>query len=137
MHPTQNPPTTTTPAAEITPAVILRGAARYLELHGWHRGDAFQPDTGRPFPPACALGAIQAAVTGTANRVTSADIPAMCSAELVLAAHLDDDPDRLDTDPFELIGDWNDHADRTAAQVITALTEAADDWDRIHTGGTR
>lgn len=138
MHPTHTPPTGA--CAEPTPAEILRCAATYIRRHGWHQGDAFAADTDQLFPPACALGAIHAAVTGTATlSLKGSDVASLRGAERVLAAHLHVDLDRLDTDqPFDLIGDWNDEPDRTAAQVVAALHEAAEDWERIHhTGGTR
>jgi hypothetical protein len=35
-------------------------------------------------------------------------------------------------------GHWNDDKGRTLTEVIEALTDAADDWDRTHhTGGAR
>ena len=60
MHRTQNP---TSSAADtdnrsvVTPADILRGAARYLEEHGWHRGAYYDTTTDKPFPPADVVGA--------------------------------------------------------------------------------
>ena len=47
MHRTHHP---TSPAADldnpgvVTPANILRGAASYLETHGWHQGTYFASD---------------------------------------------------------------------------------------------
>ena len=34
--------------------------------------------------------------------------------------------------PTDIIGGWNDQHGQTAAAVIAALRDAADDWDRIH-----
>jgi len=133
MHPTHTPPAT----AEPTPADILRGAATYLTTHGWHQGDAFRRDTGQPFPPACTLGAIHVAATGTTGSLNSStDIFVLRHTEQVLAAYLELGLDLIDTDSFELIADWNDESDRTTEQVTAALNDAADDWDRIH-GGAR
>src|SRR5690242_5380342 len=74
MHRTHHP---TSPAADpdnpgvVTPADILRGAARYLDTHGWHQGTYFASDdlgtrvTDEPFPAACVVGAIAMAAYGT------------------------------------------------------------------------
>ena len=37
----------------------------------------------------------------------------------------------------DVVGDWNDDADRTADEVIDILRDAADDWDSRHPGGAR
>src|SRR4051812_6352319 len=67
MHRTHNP---TAPAADtddpsvVTPADILRGAARYLQLHGWIQHAYYGGDDTAAFPPACADGAIGMAAYG-------------------------------------------------------------------------
>ena len=61
MHRTHNPTGFT---VEVTPAVILRGAARYLETHGWTQGDYYATIAEDPFPAACADGAIGMAAYG-------------------------------------------------------------------------
>ncbi len=75
MQPTQN--TVTQP---VTPARVLRDAARYLLGFGWHQGCLFDvdPDTvdptdlPDPTPPACVLGAVLVAVYGTPERALRA-----------------------------------------------------------------
>ena len=61
MHRTQNPNASAADTIDdatlvVTPADILRGAARYLETHGWIQGNYYNADGGA-FPAACALGA--------------------------------------------------------------------------------
>ncbi len=60
MNPTQNRPAT----GELSPAVVLRGAARYLQSHGWTQGTYYPNGSTSPFPPACLVGAISMAVHG-------------------------------------------------------------------------
>lgn len=148
MQPTQKP--SVEPAigpaivAVTTPAATLRDAALYLERHGWTQGLFFDLASDGPFPPACAMGAIRMAVYGS----TSADTDTINSVQPalvvntyrhfagyldpVLIADLDQRPD-ASYSASDIIGDWNDCADRTAAEVITILRDAADDWDRTHT----
>ncbi|MDQ1677779.1 MAG: hypothetical protein QOC93_2923 [Actinomycetota bacterium] len=135
--------------AEPTPADLLRGAAAYIEAHGWHQGALYNrvenPDT----PPACTVGAVY--ITGCGLPVAAIDMIAVTDplghirdALHALLGHLDGTDRPLDLDrledhlvAYELhIGDWNDHADRTITQVTTALRDAADEWDRRNpTGG--
>jgi len=145
MHPTHTPPG----ADELTPADILRCAALYLSQRGWHQGDMFADPT-QPFPAACAQGAIRMAVCGsptiaytreTAHRVDQA---VAVLATWLAFTYLDESRPEFTAihhgDPTtvtEIVGDWNDEADRTATEVFAALSGAADDWDRIHGGGLR
>src|SRR4051794_10897029 len=79
------PPATADP--ELTPAVLLRGAALYLTRHGRTVGEFFaNSDAEYPFPAACASGAINIAAhgrpilscdDGTDDAVTDAAITAM------------------------------------------------------------
>jgi hypothetical protein len=39
-------------------------------------------------------------------------------------------------EPFDVVTEWNDDADRTAGDVITALNNAADEWEHTHTHRT-
>ncbi|SCG80631.1 hypothetical protein GA0070609_6552 [Micromonospora echinaurantiaca] len=143
MNPTQNQHHIPGALADLSPADILRCAARYLELRGWTQGVYYAPSQDdNPFPPACVAGAIAVAVYGhripvphehknpAAARGYSRTLDA-------LTCHLDTagpDPARpyhegdLDTDPFE----WNDRPGRTAEQVISTLRAAADDYDWSH-----
>ena len=146
MHRTQNPTgpaaDTDLPAVDVTPADILRGAARYLELHGWTQGD-YYARTGEPFPPADMTGAIAVATFGYIT-----DCPFYEPAPIVreywqtveiLAVYLDGvelfNPDADHGSPYR----WNDDPARTAEQVITVLRAAADDYDRTRAadGGAR
>ena len=70
MHPTHPTPARPAQAVDISPADILRGAARYLELHGWTQGDYYAPTPASPlpFPPACAVGALY---TAARRRITA------------------------------------------------------------------
>ncbi|WP_433789317.1 DUF6197 family protein [Actinoplanes sp. CA-252034] len=145
--------TTPTPDldATMTPADLLRGAAVYLQQHGWTRHQFFDmtADTAGPFPPACASGAIMTAATGrslaTGMLVIDGDDTAEAIAAIramrVFAAWIDLEytaNDGYGNSAIDVIGDWNDFADRTLNEVIEALTDAANEWDTIHhTGGAR
>jgi hypothetical protein len=134
MHPTHQP--ATGPRSEPTPADILRGAALYLERHGWTRFVYF--DGTRPTPAACAQGAIVIAAYGQAT-----DSPYnMNVPERRLFAHtIDffDDYLRGTTDPEDDDYNatvWNDNPTRTVAEVIAGLRAAAEAWEHSH-GGVR
>ncbi|MEU9516770.1 hypothetical protein [Micromonospora sp. NPDC048169] len=146
MKATHNPPT----AASVTPADLLRMAALYLRRHGWHQGTYYAPTTDTPTPPACAVGAIGMACTGhpvhhwydldTDERITYlAAIAAFVDYldDFAPVFHIDEDGYLLDEhiSPYS----WNDEPGRTAEQVITALENAAEEWDRLHNqeGGNR
>jgi hypothetical protein len=140
MHPTH---ATTDRAA--TPADILRGAARYLEIYGWHTG-ALYPDPkpttttktrpGNLFPPACALAAIRTATCGRVVRLheslTTDEKLTTAAAEKAFLGYLDTSFAGDDDHVPDAIADWNDENDRTLTDVVTALRDAATDWDRIH-----
>ncbi len=138
MHPTHP----CARAVDITPADILRGAARYLEVHGWTQGLYYRP-TGNPFPAACATGAIAMAVYGyqSDDPYQPADRHGLREFTRALDALVDvinrTDPPfvnaELDgwdtaTSPFC----WNDAHGQTAAHVIATLRQAADDYDWTH-----
>jgi hypothetical protein len=137
MHPTHNPPSEPASTGDITPAVILRGAARYLELHGWIQG-AYYDATDNPFPAACAAGAIGMAAFGDIQLPHDEHTaPGACDYHWtcdVLADYLDRtghveppaDDDWASPNPF----DWNDRPSHTAEQVITTMRAAADDYER-------
>ncbi|MFB6396180.1 DUF6197 family protein [Polymorphospora lycopeni] len=137
MKATHQPPTT----GDTTPADLLRGAALYIERHGWNQGAFFQLPTRHRLAPACAMGALRIAATGTTDSIILDDVfTQVLAAQAILANHLEPDYDHttdLEADlNFEVISDWNDDGDRTAAEVVTALRDAADTWDRLHpTGG--
>ena len=148
MHPTHPPafqltiPASADPA--LTPALLLRCAARYLDTYGRTTGEFFDLLSDQVFPPACAGGAINIAAhgrpilcsdDGADDAVTDAAITAM----RVFAAHLDADYAAGDTtvSAIDIIGGFNDDPHTTDTDVIAALTAAADDWDRLHPGGAR
>ncbi|GFJ87847.1 DUF6197 family protein [Phytohabitans rumicis] len=54
----------TADVTEATPAVILRGAALYLQRHGWHQGSLYADDRTNPTPAACIQGGIGMAAFG-------------------------------------------------------------------------
>ncbi len=126
----------------LTPADLLRGAATYLRRHGWIKGTIFDLLSPEPFPPACAIGAINMATYGRPilNADDNHDDPEtdqVIRALRVFASTLDPDYDPFETSAVDLIGDWNDQPSRTRHDVVQALTEAADDWDTAHTGRAR
>jgi hypothetical protein len=139
MHRTQNP---TGPAADtddtppVTPADILRGAARYLEIHGWHRRDYYATTT-VPFPAADVAGAIGMAAHGGFHDVPCLDGPnvrdytrayAYLTTYLVDQGAIADDPDR---GPMN-VDWWNDQPTQTAGNVAATLRAAADEYDWQH-----
>ncbi|GIJ44517.1 hypothetical protein Val02_14030 [Virgisporangium aliadipatigenens] len=142
MHPTQKPAST---AVEETfnPAQALRGAALYLERHGWIPSDAYAWTATPPaFPAATARDAIAYAVLGAPIDTTDdyLDREAHGDFEYALGVFADFlywtgnavdhlDVDIADLDIYDVATRWNDAPDRTAEQVITALRDAADDFD--------
>ncbi|MFC7547173.1 hypothetical protein [Plantactinospora sp. GCM10030261] len=140
MNPTHNPPRAA--LGDITPADILRCAAHYLQTHGWIQGNYYPPTTTDAFPSACVVGAISMATFG---RLTYAplDLPYEQRRDFnraldVLIDYLtrtepcDDDEDPLPDDDRHSPFEWNDRPGRTLDQVLTTLTEAADDYDWTH-----
>ncbi|MEU4554006.1 DUF6197 family protein [Micromonospora violae] len=142
MKATQNPPT----AAEVTPADLLRMAALYLRRHGWHQGTYYAHTTDTLTPPACAAGAIGIACAGRrVEHFSQLDPDALADYLAALGVFVDyldttapvffvdEDGYLLDehTSPYS----WNDDPARTAEQVITALTAAANEWDSLRTTG--
>jgi hypothetical protein len=142
---TVNPTQEQLVGVDMTPAEVLRAAALYIERHGWTRWLYFDhAATDSPFPPACMLGGIHAAVLGaTGGHTTDSvsyhhpDAALIRATQRHLAAYLD--PEFVFNieracRATDVIGDWNDAAERTATDVITALRDAANEWDRIHGG---
>jgi hypothetical protein len=148
---THNPPT---PAAlahltmpdnadpALPPSLLLRCAATYIDTYGRTTGEFFDLLADTTFPPACASGAINIAAHGRPalcadtdadDAVTDAAITAM----RVLAASLDPDYGTGETSAIDIIAAFNDHPDTTDTDVITALNEAADEWDHLHPGGAQ
>ncbi len=142
MHRTHNP---TAPAADtdnptvvVTPADILRGAARYLELHGWIQRDHYS-NQGGPFPPACAIGAIGMAAHGRLVTLPCTGGPGRSDARRArnyLTAYLTDTGVLTipadDYRPWPTVIDWNDRPDQTAVAVIASLHAAADEYTWTH-----
>ncbi|MEV6493075.1 hypothetical protein AB0M20_31300 [Actinoplanes sp. NPDC051633] len=139
MHRTQNP---TAPASDtdglaaVTPADILRGAARYLDLHGWTQELYYSGGPEDAFPPACVDGAIGMAAYGRVTMIPGDETDNPGFRDYNLAAtyfngYLADSGAYANPDepyPFH----WNDDSARTKAEVITALRAAADEYDWQH-----
>lgn len=144
MKPTRQP-TTDTINDPMNPAALLRAAVIYLNSHGWTQGTFFLSFDPEPFPPACALGAINVCAHGepTLSAVRPDDDPntdAAIAAMRVFAAYLDPDYgihhlDHEATCAIDVIGDWNDDKARTLGEVVEALTDAARDWETAHPAG--
>jgi hypothetical protein len=128
---------TVTPTAtpDVTPAVTLRAAARYLGLHGWIQG-AYYDSTATVFTPAaCVVGAIGMVCYGgpvdaPAQHFDDPGFPGFEAAVAYL--------DRYLKDRFHVVVyDFNDYKHRTVDEVIAALCDAADAWDRQTSGGAQ
>lgn len=134
MKATHKPPTD----VQVTPADLLRMAALYIQRHGWTQGVFFTSAfvDPAPFPPACAAGAICTATVG--QPTAPADLrpgtrPVAYQALAFFADYLNDfGHPTTRPDAVNSIGDWNDETGRTMTEVITALHDAADEWDRLH-----
>ncbi len=92
-------------------ADVLDAAADYLRIHGWVQGKY-----GEDGAPRCAHGAIRA--LGASNPVRWTAVAALNST-----LGLDSSSHSIEA--------WNDVQGRTAAEVVTALMEAA---TRVRTG---
>ncbi len=125
MNPTQNQPA----EVSVTPADLLRGAALYLQRHGWTQRAYFDlpADGCGPTPPACAQGAIAIAVYGEALP-SPYDVDRRERWDYLRRSVVHDPESDLSA------SGWNDEPDRTAGQVIAALRAAAHDWDHTHGG---
>jgi membrane-bound lytic murein transglycosylase B len=146
MNRTQNQ-TSTAPLADLTPADILRCAARYLQTHGWIQGNHYQPNTIESFPPACALGAIDIAIYGHRNAAPNnrteeerANWRLLNRTTAHLAAYLWDAGSVTEHDYYgglccsdrEIVSDWNDEDGHDLAVILDILTSAADEYDWTH-----
>jgi hypothetical protein len=145
MHRTHNPTNSaadTDNGAVVTPADILRGAALYLEAHGWHRGSYYDTTTNDAFPSACADGAIGMAAygrkAGFPGETDNPDYRHYNRARDVLTGHLIDadeigpgDCDDANVQPADIFA-WNDADGQTRDNVIATLRAAADDWTYAH-----
>jgi hypothetical protein len=140
-------PTITLTSDPMRPSALLRGAALYLDRHGWIKGDFFDLLTDANFPPACSLGAINICAHGNPTLSASSDADDVLSdhairAMRVLAAYLDDgyhlDGGLNGPSAIDVVSGWNDEPGRTLAEVIETLNDAADDWEAAQpTGGAR
>jgi hypothetical protein len=133
VHPTQQQATTDVAP---TPADLLRGAALYLERHGWTRDNYFAHHD-RPTPPACVLGALAMAVYGQATDDPYSGVNDLAANRMFcrVADYLDCHVALATAGVLDSVVLWNDDESRTAEQVIAALREAAAIWDRQHPGG--
>ena len=139
MKATHNLASDTTTDLALTPAALLRGAALYLQQHGWTRGEFFDLLESQPFPRACALGAINICAHGRpilASDDGSEDLnsDAAITAMRVLAAFLDTGyaTGAADTSAIDIVAAFNDDPATTFDELIDMLNEAADDWDKAH-----
>jgi hypothetical protein len=132
MHPTQNPASQPDLSPEFGPAEVLRSAALYLRRHGLHQGDMFAHPIGLG-SAACAQGAVKMAICGNPHGTyTDHDVVLFDETMTVLAEQVDCDFNPWDDDantPWIVVADWNDAEGRTVDQVVTAMTEAADQYD--------
>ncbi|MFF0471488.1 hypothetical protein ACFYPX_29130 [Micromonospora zamorensis] len=146
MNPTQKPTHTPAALADLTPADILRCAARYLERRGWTQGEPYELAENPPFPPACTLGAITMAVYGypatiedRQNGDVAPDIlrdnTVRCLADFLWSDGRVPEPDYyggLCCSNTEIVSDWNDDATQTLPDVLDILRACADDYDWTH-----
>jgi hypothetical protein len=126
--------------APMTPAELLRAVARYLQVHGWTQEVYYDTRHTDQFPPACIEGALRMVVFGHISYITDIhaydpDTSAAVAALNALAAHLDCDFDPQQTESTHIIGHWNDYPGRKPTEILAALHEAADEWDRLHHQG--
>ncbi|MBB2941818.1 hypothetical protein FB565_001522 [Actinoplanes lutulentus] len=142
MNRTQNPTSSaadTTTEPTVTLADTLRGAARYLEVRGWHQGDYYAYND-RAFPGACVVGAIGMAAHGEVRFCPILDGPNVrdCNrAVAYLTGYLIDqgvivaDGDEWTTESINP-SEWNDRDGQTPGNVIATLRAAADEYDWQH-----
>ncbi|MEV4533406.1 hypothetical protein AB0J82_06195 [Asanoa sp. NPDC049518] len=135
----------------VTPADILRGAARYLEVRGWCQNCFFAATPLEAFPAVCIDGAIRMAALGSDTTPGTHDpaVRDITRAQWALIDYLTNvgliDPTDADPEPHfdDDLGPelkklpltprgWNDLPGRTATDVIHELRAAADAWDRQH-----
>ena len=139
----------------VTPAVILRGAARYLETHGWTQHTYYGSDTTDVLPPACADGAIGMAAYGRITICPGRETQDPGYRDYLRAVDYLNGyllrigyqppcdswcPGGTDclccNDESEVVFAWNDDEQCIKDDVVRGLNAAADDYDRTH-GGTR
>lgn len=131
--PTERPPvsTPTTTAAERSRAAeLLRDAADHIKLCGLFKGEYWPGDLDDPGyidgDPCCVLGAL--AVAAGINDAGHADVELDHYPALVIA--LDAMANRVAPGGEEpVVPAWNDHPDRTAAEVVAELRAAASELD--------
>jgi len=132
VHPTQNQ----VDRLDMSPGDVLRYAALYVQRHGFHQGDMFASLT-TPTPPACAQGAVKMVICGNPQAAYTPDEAVLFDeTNRALARHLDreylgweHDPTGVPAAPHALVAEWNDEDGRTADELVTAMTDAADEYD--------
>jgi hypothetical protein len=122
------------------PVQVLRNAADYLAVHGWNSGGFYRWSGGNRPPAACALGAIQIAVTGDAidvfaepDLVSDEQFTAILVAADIVTSHLRCTAQLGSLSKVAALARWNDRNGRTAEQVRAAMREAANRHE--NTGG--
>ncbi|MDM4721347.1 DUF4326 domain-containing protein [Micromonospora sp. WMMA1363] len=129
--------------ADLTPATILRHAARYLELHGWTRNT---PDEHTSYPPSRTLDAITIAVYGypatiTDRRNSDPDTAALRDDTIHCLTYFLWQDGRVPEGDYmgalccsdtEIVSNWNNHTAQTLTDVLDTLHACADDYDRTH-----
>lgn len=116
----------------MTPDEILTAAREYLEANGWHQGASYNAkaiEAGVENPPACAMGAIEAAVGGVDFK--HCHTPAMRAAAQRLADQLPDEDGSTYGGFFPRsigsIVDYNDEPTTTQEDVLLLFKKAARD----------
>jgi len=150
--------TSNTYCPNTNPVQVLRDAADYLEANGWTRDEFFTPKyrivvcggepeaffTDEP-PAACALGGIQIAVTGepvdvfangfNVTPATDRQFKAVLHATELVVDHLRREHNTAGLGSLSKVvalARWNDRNGRTAAEVISAMRDAAETYERSH-----
>lgn len=121
---------TTTPVERSRAAELLRDAASHIKLCGLYKGEYWPGDLDEPDyidgDPCCVLGAL--ALAAGIDDTAHADVELDRYPALVIA--LDAIGNRVAPGGEEpVVPAWNDHPDRTAAEVVAELRAAADELD--------
>lgn len=137
-------PTHDTDSEVPDPAATLRGARIYLQRYGWRQDFmVVRANPADPFPAACVMAAIGYAACGTRvpplwlcpidtpgydnyRRAINALADWLCESGAIGTHACDIDS----CQPDDIVTDWNDTPEQTLDDVLYALTDAADVYDR-------